>query len=475
MFNARVAAAFLSLASLAGLAGCGGHGEGFRVGANPIVIETTTLPTINSGELLSFSLQFSGGGGGPYLLEIIDGALPGGVALDNATVGLTGQPLENGTFDFTVKLTDTGTQPFATTTKTFQWVIGIGSLVFVTDADLPDWVFNGFDAATLVVAGGTAPYTCEVVDDPLNLNDEPLPAGLSIPTDSCTILGAPTGVKPAAPFVYKVSVRATDANFQTVTKEFTITVLVPPIVIVTTNLLNGKCGTSYGDSITLADGIPPFNHTVVDAVNSTTMLLGEPGSVGGVAKGSALSAYALDSVAGPYSGKFPEGLSLRQTDGNISGVPHRSGTFANWIYRANSAVLPAVPSQNAWKAYTFAMVDSAPPAVVLDTLNVLSVGSSFSATLAAANWRRGPTTSSSAAPSSGWPSTRSSSRPPGACPRTASTTRRTSARWRTTRPRAWASTTGRPRRSRPASRRACPSAGPACSPARRPPAAASRC
>jgi len=114
------------------------------------------------------------------------------------------------------------------------------------------------------------------------------------------------------------------------------------------------------------------------------MLLGEPGSVGGVAKGSALSAYALETVVGPYSGKFPEGVSLRQTDGNLSGIPHRSGTFSNWIYRANSTVLPSVPSQNAWKAYTFAMTDSAPPSVTLDPLNVLASGSTFSATLAAA-------------------------------------------------------------------------------------------
>ena len=37
--------------------------------------------------------------------------------------------------------------------------------------------------------------------------------------------------------------------------------LVPPVVIVTTTLLNGKCGITYGDSITLADGIPPFVHS----------------------------------------------------------------------------------------------------------------------------------------------------------------------------------------------------------------------
>ena len=81
--------------------------------ANPIVIQTTALPPINSGEILNFPLQFTGGSGGPYILELIDGALPSGVGLDNQTVSLVGRPLENGTFDFTVKLTDTGSQPFA--------------------------------------------------------------------------------------------------------------------------------------------------------------------------------------------------------------------------------------------------------------------------------------------------------------------------------------------------------------------------
>ncbi len=384
MCNARLAAAFLTLVPLAGLAGCGGHGEGYRVPVNPIVITTTALPAINSGEVLNFTFDFTGGGGGPYLLEVIEGSLPAGVGLDNGTVGLTGRPLENGTFEFTIKLTDTGTQPFSTTTQHFVWNVGIGSLVFVTDANLPPWIFNGFGVANLVLAGGTPPYTCEVVDDPLNLNDEALPPGLSIPTDSCTILGAPTGTKPADPFVYKISVRATDANGQTALKEYTVTVLVPPVVIVTTTLLNGICGVAYADGITISSGIPPFNHTLVTAVNSTTKLVGEPGSVGGVAKGAAPSAYALDSALSPYSGKFPEGLTLRETDAAIIGSPRRAGTFANFVYRVNSQILPAVASQNAWKAYTFAMADSTPPVVALDATGVLAAGSTFSPTLAAA-------------------------------------------------------------------------------------------
>jgi len=384
MLNARLASLFLGLASAAGLAGCGGHGEGFRVPVNPIVIQTTALPSINSGEILNFPLQFTGGSGGPYILELIDGALPSGVGLDNQTVSLVGRPLENGTFDFTVKLTDTGTQPFGTTTQHYTWVVGIGALVYVTDADLPDWIFNSFAVVNLVVAGGTPPYSCEVVDDPLNLLDEALPPGLSIPTGSCTILGAPTGVKPNDPFIYKISVRATDANFQTVVREFTVTVLVPPVVIVTSTLLNGQCGVTYADSITIADGIPPFVHSLVTAVNSNTKLVGEPGSPGGVPKGAAPSAYALDTALSPYSAKFPEGVSLREGNGAFTGVPRRAGTFANFVYHVNSFILPNTASQNAWKAFTFTMADATPPVVALNPTGVLTAGGSFSPTLAAA-------------------------------------------------------------------------------------------
>jgi hypothetical protein len=300
----------IALAAVAGsLAGCGGHGHGFRTPANPVVITSNALPTTVSGGQVNYTLPFTGGSGGPYLLEVIDGALPPGVQTDSDTVSLVGQVLDDGTYDFTLKLTDTGSDPFSTFIMSFHWEIAIGPLVFATDPILPSFVFNQFASVSLLVAGGQSPYSCEVVDDLGNPNDEPLPTGMVIPSPSCTIVGAPSGVKPSSPFIYKVSVKATDSTLPTpltVIREFTLTVLVPPLVITSTTVANGKCGTVYADQVSISDGIPPFQHEVVlpssvgtvgPAAVINARLRGAAPSVLAVAKGSATSAYATDGVA----------------------------------------------------------------------------------------------------------------------------------------------------------------------------------
>ena len=378
-------------AAVGSLAGCGGHGHGFRTPANPVVITSNALPTTVSGQVVNFCLPFTGGSGGPYLLEVIDGALPPGVQTDSNTVCLVGQVLDDGTYDFTLKLTDTGSDPFSTFVMSFHWEIAIGPLVFATDPVLPSLVFNQFASLPLLVAGGQSPYSCEVVDDPLNANDEPLPTGLVIPSPSCTIVGAPSGVKPTTPFIYKVSVKATDSTLPTpltVIREFTLTVLVPPLIITSTTVGNGKCGTTYVDQISISDGIPPFQHEVVlassvgtngPAANVNARLRGAGISVNAVAKGTATSAYALDNVAGPYTGKFPEGIRLKDDSGALLGIPRRAGVFNNWQYHVYSATLPLNTTQNQWKNFSFTMVDGAPPVVTLDNA-VLLAGNTWSGT-----------------------------------------------------------------------------------------------
>ena len=257
--------------------------------------------------------------------------------------------------------------------------MGKGALVFATDATLPSYIYNRFDTVDLVVAGGTPPYACEVVDVPA-LADELLPTGLSIPTSSTQIVGAPIGVKGAAPFVYLVSIKATDSTLPvplTVIKQFTLTVLVPDVVITTTSLPNGTCGRRTRRR-SMVDGIAPFVYSIVDATGSSNKLVGEPGTPGGVAKNTGLSAYPIDTDASAaYTAKFPEGIYLRDTTGDILGIPRRKGTFTNWSFHVNSSVLPTLASQNKWKQYTFTMADSVPTNVALNNADLLA-GNAYS-------------------------------------------------------------------------------------------------
>src|SRR5688500_11004953 len=264
----------------ASLVGCGGGGHGFTVAANPVHFVSNALPAASSGEVINYPLPFTGGSGGPYILTVVAGSLPPGIETDDATVALVGRLLEDGVYDFTLQLTDTGSDPFSTTVLAFHWDIPKGALVFATDATLDAMVFNQFTSVNLIVAGGTAPYSCTVVDDPSNPFDEPLPTGLFIPDPSCTIVGPPSGVKAIAPFIYKVSIQATDSTPPalggplTTLREFTLTILVPEVIITTASVPDGVCGTNYASQINIADGIPPFRHTIVAGVGSQDQLRG---------------------------------------------------------------------------------------------------------------------------------------------------------------------------------------------------------
>jgi hypothetical protein len=363
------------------VAGCGGGGGGGSTGGSGgLSITSTALPETLSGQVVDHQIPFVGGAGGPFLLQVLAGELPDGVNLDASTVALVGRALQDGVFDFELKLTDTGAQPFLTTTATFHWEIGIGALVFGTPTDLPDQVYGRFTTIELVVAGGSPPYSCEVVDDPSNPNDENLPSGLAIPPDSTTIVGSPEEAKPGdAPFL--VTIRARDhadnpsfPNPLTVQKTFELVVLVPPVVVVTTSLPDGKCGTNYAEVIEFSDGVAPFRHHVVVAPGSAVQRKGEVGTPDGVAKGAPDSAYAAETDEGPsYDNRFPEGVLMVESTGALRGVPRRRGTFVDWTYHIQSTSLPAAASQNVWRNFTFSMDPGTPPAMALDT-SVLAPG-----------------------------------------------------------------------------------------------------
>ncbi len=377
--TAGAALAVSGLLGLLGLSGCGGGGGGGGFADQGVKITSTALPSVLSGQVVNHLIPHEGGTGGPYLLERLAGTLPAGVGLDGGTVALVGLALEDGVFDFTLKLTDTGGVPFGVSIATFHWEIGIGALVFGTDPMLPGTVFNSFASIQLVVAGGVPPYSCEVIDLP-GVADEPLPTGMSIPPDSCSIVGAPQQAHPGGvPFL--VSVRATDSTPGTpltAVRTFQLPILIPPIILTTLDVPDGKCGTDYNAQIDVADGVPPFLFSVVDPNLDIGVLpydvqahrlRGEPGSPNGVAKGSPTSAYAAEATPGPYSGKFPEGLILRD-NGSLFGIPRRMGSFGGWTYHVQSTLLPSESSQNQWKSYSFQMSEGVAPNLVMDPLSM---------------------------------------------------------------------------------------------------------
>lgn len=93
---------------------------------SPLSITTTTVPAATFGTAYSQALAATGGTS-PYSWTLSAGALPRGVTLSAAGV-LSGTPLANGTFNFTVMVTDSAV-PADTATQVLTLTVNISATV----------------------------------------------------------------------------------------------------------------------------------------------------------------------------------------------------------------------------------------------------------------------------------------------------------------------------------------------------------
>jgi subtilisin family serine protease len=84
----------------------------------PLAIATASLPDAKVRRQYSQTLA-GRGGVEPYTWSIASGALPPGLTLDSATGTIAGRPTKTGTYNFTIRLTDSQS-PAATTTKPYS-------------------------------------------------------------------------------------------------------------------------------------------------------------------------------------------------------------------------------------------------------------------------------------------------------------------------------------------------------------------
>ena len=398
----------MGVLSFAFLAGCGGGGNGFGAPSNPLVIMGSTLPAVQSGDNVDFEIPLGGGcsGSGPYVVEVIAGALPAGVGTDQAAGRhhLTGVLLEDGLFDFTVKITDTSCTPFLTAIQVYEWNVSQGpvqivgaepGLIPVASYDDPlKWagidalektVYGSFVAYKLVVAGGIPPYEISIDDDPADPDDGALPTGVSIPTASVSFTGQPIEVGPGGkPF--RLTFRVTDSIGNTSTRKLQWKIDTPPIIIANATLADGQAGRNFADSFQIVDGVPPFRFELLDdfpTVSNEDIVYGAPnaptfpsatgftvepvnGGASNMLFDGSPKAYPADGDAGPqlgYAGYGPfpsEGVALNVDTGTLSGLPRRAGTFTLHVHVC-STLVPNERGQHAFRTYTHAIAPSEPP------------------------------------------------------------------------------------------------------------------
>jgi hypothetical protein len=169
-----------------------------------LTFTTTSLPGGKSGTPYSQTLAVTGGTS-PYTFAKTAGTLPPGIALSGDT--LSGTPTTNGTYTFTIQVTDS-----ASATAIQQFTIVISGLAITTAGTLPVAALGTPYSETLVAAG-TSPYTWAVTQGAL-------PGGLSLDPSTGIISGTP-----AAAGNFSFTVQVTDVTSATATQAFTLTVI----------------------------------------------------------------------------------------------------------------------------------------------------------------------------------------------------------------------------------------------------------
>jgi hypothetical protein len=162
----------------------------------------------------------------------------------------------------------------------------------VGTSDLPEATVNVPYSRTLIANGGRPDYTWVV-------ESGGLPAGLSL-SQSGTISGTP-----AAAGTNNFAVRVTDSGGGSATKNLTLIVKpAAPLTITTGQLPRGSVGATYSQAIGASGGQTPYTWS-------------------------------------RESGNLPEGLSLNQSTGVISGAPERPGT-SSFVIRLTDATAASV-------------------------------------------------------------------------------------------------------------------------------------
>lgn len=239
-------ACFLLLLS-ASLPGCGGAAkpdeeeEMMEGGEADLSILTEGYAAFVSGDTVDVVVDLLGGCGGPYDLQLLSGALPPGVVVDDAVVNVgpgmnthrhhfKGLLCEDGLFAFTLRVTDQGCSMPKIATRAMQWTVGVGPLRIVKavpdltkSADffeptqwpgldaLPTTAFGAAFALGLVPTGGQGPYSVVLIDDAADPDDSPaLPTGVGMAAGSTLIQGSPQQYGPNGR-PWRFSFQVTDA------------------------------------------------------------------------------------------------------------------------------------------------------------------------------------------------------------------------------------------------------------------------
>jgi hypothetical protein len=326
---------------------------------------TGNLGSVVAGNPVSGS--FTASGGTPPYTWSVSGGLS--VSSSGRVTGNSGAP---GNYNVILSLTDSAQ---ATTT------LGLTYSAFgITTTSLPPATTSGPYSATIVAAGGAAPYSFTITG---------LPAGLT--ASGGTISGLPT-----TPGSSSITVVARDGGGLSVTANYSLVVTgAGPLSILSTSLPPGIAGQPYSQIVSASGGNPAYTWTQTGGSMPAGLSLSSSGTVSGqpTTPGSyTLGVQVTDSTGGkavssvtlnispapltitsgatlpagianaqypsqlltasggvaPYTfslkGSLPDGLAMLNSQ--ISGTPSTAGTYAFTVIATDSATPPITGTLN---------------------------------------------------------------------------------------------------------------------------------
>jgi hypothetical protein len=236
----------------------------------------TVLPnaTVNSPYSAMLSLT---GGTAPYSCSLVSGTMPTGLTL-NSNCSITGTPTQIiAASALVIKGIDSSSPAQQTTTTVALTVLPINLGIGISV--LPNGTVGTPYSATVAVAGGVGPYTCQLVGGTM-------PAGLTL-NSNCSVTGTPT-----APAISALVIKATDSQSpaQNITATVALTVTPAPLNLLVSVLPNGVVGTAYSATITGNGGVAPYTCSLVGGTMPAGLTLNSNCSVTGTPTATAIAA-----------------------------------------------------------------------------------------------------------------------------------------------------------------------------------------
>ena len=192
--------------------GCGGGGGSVSGGSQPesLTISTQSLPDATISTSYAQTLS-AGGGTSPYLWSVVSGNLPDGLTLDNSSGLITGTPVIENTYVFTVQVSDADNKTDDQQLSIITSSDDSSDILNISTTTLPEGTVGTSYSQMLSAENGASPYSWSVLSGNL-------PTGLILDNTSGLIAGTPVIEN-----TYVFTVQVSDADNDTDDQQLSIT------------------------------------------------------------------------------------------------------------------------------------------------------------------------------------------------------------------------------------------------------------